>query len=85
MGTHADYATPLNPQKSALTSSTSGGRSVSTVRLRTKSHGVCLTKPTQAEMIQQSTLHTENETNQRLFHYLFILLIYALLNAIKDS
>jgi hypothetical protein len=32
----ADYATPLYPQKLALTSSTSGGPSVGIVRLRTK-------------------------------------------------
>jgi hypothetical protein len=33
---HADHATPLYPQKMALTSPTSGGRSVSIVRSRTK-------------------------------------------------
>jgi hypothetical protein len=32
----AEYATPLYPQKLALTSPTSGGRSVSIVRSRTK-------------------------------------------------
>jgi hypothetical protein len=32
----ADYATPLYPQKLALTSPTSGGRSVGMVRSRTK-------------------------------------------------
>jgi hypothetical protein len=32
----ADYATPLYPQKLALTSPTSGGRLVGIVRLRTK-------------------------------------------------
>jgi len=32
----ADHVTPLNPQKLALTSPTGGGRSVGTVRLRTK-------------------------------------------------
>jgi hypothetical protein len=31
---HADYATPLYPQKFALTSQTSGGRSVCIVRSR---------------------------------------------------
>jgi hypothetical protein len=36
----ADHSTPLYPQKLALTSLTSGGRSVGIVRLRTKSHGV---------------------------------------------
>jgi hypothetical protein len=38
----ADQATPFYPQKLALTSPTSGGRSVVVVRLRTKGHGVCL-------------------------------------------
>jgi hypothetical protein len=33
---HNDHATPLYPQKLALTSSTSGGRSVGIVRSRTK-------------------------------------------------
>jgi len=32
----ADHVTPLYPQKLALTSPTSGGRSVSIVRVRTK-------------------------------------------------
>ena len=32
----ADHVTPLYPQKLALTSSTGGGRSVGTVRMRTK-------------------------------------------------
>jgi hypothetical protein len=37
MGIHrADYATPFYPQKLALTSSTSGGRSVGIVLSRTK-------------------------------------------------
>jgi hypothetical protein len=36
----ADHATPSIRKKLALTSPTSGGRSVSIVRLRTKSHGV---------------------------------------------
>jgi hypothetical protein len=39
----ADYVTPLYPQKSGLTSSTSGGRSVGIVRLRTQdTEYVCL-------------------------------------------
>jgi hypothetical protein len=38
----ADHATCFYPQKVALTSPTSGGRSIDIVRLRTKSHGVCL-------------------------------------------
>jgi hypothetical protein len=33
---HTDYETPLYPQKWALTSQPSGGRSVSVVRLRTQ-------------------------------------------------
>jgi hypothetical protein len=33
---HTDHATPLYPQKLALTSPTSGGRSVGIVRSRTK-------------------------------------------------
>jgi hypothetical protein len=37
----ADHATPIYPQKLALTSPTSGGRSVDIVRLRKKGHGVC--------------------------------------------
>ena len=37
MGTRcADHVTPLYPQKLALTSPTGGGRSVGTVRVRTK-------------------------------------------------
>jgi hypothetical protein len=36
----ADHATPSIRKKLALTSPTSGGRSVCIVRLRTKSHGV---------------------------------------------
>jgi hypothetical protein len=35
----ADHATPSNRKKLALTSPTSGGRSVGIVRLRTKGHG----------------------------------------------
>jgi hypothetical protein len=35
-----DSISRTNPQKLALTSPTSGGRSVGIVRLRTKSHGV---------------------------------------------
>jgi hypothetical protein len=34
----ADHTSPTSPQKLALTSPTSGGRSVGMVRLRTKSH-----------------------------------------------
>jgi hypothetical protein len=36
----ADHATPSIRKKLALTSPTSGGRSVGIVRVRTKSHGV---------------------------------------------
>jgi hypothetical protein len=36
----ADHATPSIRRKLALTSPTSGGRSVGKVRLRTKGHGV---------------------------------------------
>jgi hypothetical protein len=38
----ADHATSSIRKKLTLTSPTSGGRSVGIVRLRTKSHGVCL-------------------------------------------
>jgi hypothetical protein len=38
----ADHATPIIRKKVALTSPTSGGRSVGTVRLRTKNHGFFL-------------------------------------------
>jgi hypothetical protein len=37
----ADHATPLYPQKLALISSTSGGRSAGIVCSQTKVHGVC--------------------------------------------
>jgi hypothetical protein len=40
LGRKKYYATPLYPQKLALTSPTSGGRSVGIVRSRTKGHGV---------------------------------------------
>jgi hypothetical protein len=41
MGTRcADHATPLYPQKLAITSPINGGLSVGVVRLQTKSHGV---------------------------------------------
>jgi hypothetical protein len=36
----ADHATPLYPQKLAITSATNGGHSVGMVHLWTKSHGV---------------------------------------------
>jgi hypothetical protein len=39
----ADHAIPPYPQKLTLTSPTSGGRVVGTVRLRIKSHGVYMT------------------------------------------
>jgi hypothetical protein len=35
-----DHATPSNPQKLALTSPTSSGRSVGIIRLQAKGHGV---------------------------------------------
>jgi hypothetical protein len=37
----ADHETPSIRKELALTSQTSGGRSVGIVRLRTKGHGVC--------------------------------------------
>jgi hypothetical protein len=36
---HADHMAPLSPQKLAITSPTSGGRSVGTVRSRTQATG----------------------------------------------
>jgi hypothetical protein len=40
---YADHATPSIRKKLALTSPTSGGRSVGIVRLRTKGHGMSVT------------------------------------------
>jgi hypothetical protein len=53
---HANYATPLYPQKLGLTSPTSGGRSVSIVRLRTKA----------TELFVNRTVRTEGENRRSL-------------------
>jgi hypothetical protein len=61
---YADHVTPLYPQKLALSSPTGGGRSVGTVRSRTKSIELMLVK-------YKQILHTY------LFNYLLLTYLHT--------
>ena len=64
MGTHcADHVTPLYPQKLALTSPTSGGRSVGVVRVRTKATEFSLVLDKYIHSTLVSLLNTTGMTN----------------------
>jgi hypothetical protein len=70
MGTcYADHATPLYSQKLALTSTSSGGRSVGKVYLRTKSHGVNYQEHERAVVfIYIQNFKTSNEFCEKIPH-----------------
>ena len=65
----ADHATPLYPQKLALTSPTGGGRSVGTVRVRTKAtefffNNIFMLMPNVTGVEHTSPLFSERRTTR---------------------